>query len=316
MRVVLLGANHWHSPTYYQPAAAQGHEVILFDDEPGPAQRTAAKHGFALHADYADLDRVRPDFAVCLGRHDRMPRYVAMCIERRIPFLAEKPGGLSAEVVRGLARRCDEVGLFHAAAFVFRWDASSRAVKDLLDAGRAGRAARVALSYFTGPASRYVGWGSPWALQREFAGGGSLYNVGIHLLDVLRFWGFAPAVESALASHAINRHEVDDVVTVLLRMGQTYAVVESGYLVQNPYGGLHAVIFGEKANLELRGETLAVTDADGKREESTPRPREPRDVMLGELLDLSRRGQPSPVTLHDLAAALALCEQAQAMADG
>lgn len=308
MRIALLGAAHWHAPCYHRPAAEMGHEVILFDDDGERMREVCDRFGYAFHTDVADLDEVRPDFAVCLGRHDVMPEYTSLCIDRGIPLLAEKPGGLTADAVRGLARRCDEKQLFNAGPFSMRWDGACREIRDRLERGEFGRVARISLSYFAGAARRYIGWKCSWVLKRKTSGGGSLYNVGVHMLDLLRFWGFEPEYVAGCASWNINRGDVDDVASLMLRCGEAYAIVESGYLVQNPFGGARMVLFCEKANVEYSRKRLTITRPDGSKETLENTSPEPRGDMLRDLLDLCRQGKTAPDTLHDMAAVMEICD--------
>lgn len=308
MKIVLLGACHWHAPCYHVPAAKLGHEVILIDADAALVRQKAAAGGYAWSADYGDLDRLRPDFAVCLGRHDQMAGLCGLCLERGIPFLAEKPGAPDAATMASLAARADAAGLFHAAPFCQRWDPAARQVQRLLQSGRLGRVARVQATYFSGAASRYVGWRCGWVLEKEHACGGSLYNVGMHLLDLLHFWGFAPSYRAGRSSYSLNRGEVDDVASLLLDCGEAYALVESGYLVQSPCGGIGYSLFCERANIDYAHNTLRLAWADGQVETMINPTPEPRDLMMADLLARLQAGQPAPATLHDMAAALALCD--------
>jgi len=309
MKVVLLGASHWHAPCYWRPAKELGHEVILIDEEGRErVHKTAQTNGFACYDNYDVLDRLRPDFAFCLGRHRDMPRYTGMCIDRGIPFLAEKPGAADAATMRSLAQRCDQRGLFNAGPFCQRWDPAALRVKQILESGRAGKVARIQASYFSGAASRYIGWGSPWVLEKASAVGGPLYNCGTHMIDVLRFWGLQPSYRAGRASYAINSGQVDDVATVLLDCCSAYAIVESGYLVQNPYGGASYSLFCEKVNIDYRDAKLTIAWADGATEVFPNPTPEPRDLMVADLLSLASSGKPSPHTLHDMAAVLDICD--------
>lgn len=308
MKIVILGASHWHASDYYSHSRKLGHEIVLIDENVERVCEKAEKNGFAWHSDYGVLDKLKPDFAFCLGRHDQMADITTMCIDRRIPFMAEKPGAPDAATMTKLARRCDDLKLFNAAPFCLRWDASVRRVKQLIDTGALGRVAHLHVAYFVGAAQRYRGWGCGWVLEKEKSFGGSIYNEGVHCFDLLRYWGFEPTYRAGRASHNLNRGEVDDVISLLLDCGDAYAVAESGYLVNSPFGGHNYSLFCEKANIDYRHGELTIRWANGEREVTKNPPGDFRALMLAEVFSLLADGKPAPSTLHDMVGTLKVCD--------
>jgi predicted dehydrogenase len=166
LNIVILGAAHWHASCYYAPAMKRGDQVTLIDEDVEPARAKAERNGLRWSADYAALDEIRPDFAYCLGRHDRMSDLTAMCVERRIPFMAEKPGAKNAQTLFTLSRRCEEMKLFNSSPFNYRFDNTVRRVKSLIDSGELGRVSRIYCSYFGGARKRYAVLCWPWRHEK------------------------------------------------------------------------------------------------------------------------------------------------------
>jgi predicted dehydrogenase len=309
MKIAMIGSSHWHSPLYLNAALKQGHEIVLFDPDTSRTAEQARQYHVTCTKSLDDLFAADIGFAIVLGKHAEMPAYIAKTIEAGIPFLAEKPAGLDASVVRELADRCAAKGLFNAAAFSMRWDRAMNRIKDLIDSGRLGRIARVGVSYFAGPKSRYPAHGCPWVIEKEVAGGGALMNVGTHVIDLLRYWGFDLQYVSGSASWELTKGSVEDVATLLLRIGPAVCFVESGYLVKNPYDGAHITIFAEHANVEYRRHVLTVQWEDGTEERLKNTHPEPRDDMLKDLIAKADQGTPAPAALHDIAAMLEICNK-------
>ena len=188
-----------------------------------------------------------------------------------------------------------------------RWDSAMNRIKGLIDSGRLGRIARVGVSYFAGPKSRYDTYGCHWVLEKDIAGGGALMNVGTHVIDLLRYWGFDLQYVSGSASWELTRGSVEDTATLILKSDQTTCLIESGYLVKNPYNGAHITIFAEHANLEYRHHVLTVQWGDGTEDQFENTHPEPRDDMLKDLIAKADQGSPAPATLHDMAAMLEIC---------
>ena len=320
VRMAILGASHWHLPCYLNPALDDGHEVVLHDANQERLATLVAKNGKDLApgrlsscSDPRALLSSKPNYAILLGKPEETASFVELCLEFNVPFMAEKPGSLQAERLSSLALRCRQKGLFNASPFSLRWDFVGLKVKSLLDAGSLGRIASVSMSYFSGAAGRYVQWGSPWALDRNVSGGGAMFNVGVHLLDLFRFWGFEPKYLFGKASWNINKNSVDDIASMMLDIGGgAYAVLESGYLVQNPFGGLCFSIYAEKANIDYRDKTLKITWADGRVETHVNPDPEPRAAMQRGLIEMIEKGGQAPSGLQDMAAVLAICERLSA----
>ncbi len=304
----MIGSSHWHSPIYLDAAREIGHELILFDPDRDQSAKIARRY-HATSVESLDLLLSHDiDFAIVLGKHTEMSAFISRTIDAGIPFLAEKPAGLEPRVVRELADRCEKKNLFNAAAFPMRWDSAMIRLRELIDSKRLGRIARIGVSYFAGPKSRYLANGCPWVLEREIAGGGALINVGTHVIDLLRFWGFEPEYVSGSASWELTRGSVEDISTMILKAGPTLCLVESGYLCKNPYNGAHITLFAENANLEYRMHELAIRWSNGSDEKFTNPHHEPRNVMLRDLLERADAGDSAPATLHDMAAMLDICK--------
>ncbi len=307
MKIALIGSSHWHSPIYLNAALELGHEIVLYDPDTVRTAEQAEQYHVACTDSLDDLFASGVSFAIVLGKHTEMPTFISQTVDAGIPFLAEKPAGLEASVVRQLADRCVEKGLFNAAAFSMRWDRAMNRIKNLIDSERLGRIARVGVSYFAGPMSRYNTYGCPWVLEKDIAGGGALMNVGTHVVDLLRYWRFDPQYVSGSASWEITGGRIEDTATLILKSDQTTCLVESGYLVKNPYDGAHITIFAEHANLEYRHHILTVQWDDGAEERFENANPEPRDEMLNDLIAKAGSGQPAPATLYDMAAMLEIC---------
>jgi predicted dehydrogenase len=307
MKIAMIGSAHWHTPIYLKATLELGHEVVLFDPDTEKAAGQTRHHKVTSARTLTGLFSSDIDFAIVLGKHTEMPNFIDQTIDADVPFVAEKPAGLQAADVRRLADRCAKAGLFNAAAFSMRWDSAMIRIKRLIESGRLGRIARIGVSYFAGPKSRYPAYGCPWVLDRAISGGGALINVGTHVIDLIRFWGFSPRYVAGSATWELTRGDTEDTATLLLQSGQTTCVVESGYLSINPYAGADLSIFAEHANLEYRRHILTVQWENGEEDRfDNPQP-EPRGKMLADLFQRAQSGEPPPVTLYDMAAMLEIC---------
>ncbi len=125
MRIVFIGASHWHLDLYLLPLLeVPGRELVgIADPDPAVVERLTARLGCAGDTDFRALCRkLKPDFVFALGRHIDMPDEARFLIEEGIPFALEKPCGLNAGGCRRDRRACGAQGrLRRGAAGVPQW---------------------------------------------------------------------------------------------------------------------------------------------------------------------------------------------------
>jgi predicted dehydrogenase len=203
------------------------HSVVgLSDDDPDRVGDLAELWGCPVEADWRRLLEL-PDveLAYVFGPHDRMAQTCRALIERRIPFVVEKPLGTSIEQLQQVRRAAEEarvpatVPLIQRGGPVDSWLA------------KAGRPVYQRLSFLAGPPERYNRNGNPWMLDPERAGGGCLANLGPHFADLFLQRSAATTVEvAARLSSTLHTSTVEDhAILVLTTPDDREAIVEVGY---------------------------------------------------------------------------------------
>lgn len=225
-RTVVIGASHWHVPLY-APAIAEVHDVVgLSDEDPERVSSLGDVWGAPVVSDWRDLLTV-PDveLAYVFGPHDRMAEVCLALIDRRIPFVAEKPLGVSLAELQEVRRAAAEAGVPATVALVQRGGP--------VDAwlARAGRPVYQRYSFVAGPPERYERNGNPWMLDPVRAGGGCLANLGPHFVDLFlqRSGATTGAVTGRLAT-ALHAAAVEDHATVVVSTPDgREAIIEVAY---------------------------------------------------------------------------------------
>lgn len=225
-RTVVFGASHWHVPLC-APAIAEVHSVVgVSDDDPEQARGVAELWGCPVDADWRRLLEI-PDIelAYVFTAHDRMPEICWALIERRIPFVVEKPIGTSLGQLQEVRRAAEDAGVPATVPLVQR----GGPVDGWL--AKAGRPVYQRLSFIAGPPDRYERNGSAWMLDTARAGGGSLVNLGPHFVDLFLQGTSAAAAEvAARISHALHGRAVEDHATLVLTSPEgREAIIEVGY---------------------------------------------------------------------------------------
>jgi predicted dehydrogenase len=237
VRVAFLGVSHWHAPLYYRPAAALEHVNVvgISDADAVVAERVGRELGVPAFVDPEQLLHQRPDFAFAFGPHADMPALAVLLVEARIPFVIEKPAGLSAADVLSLRDRAQARGLHVGTGFNFRVSDWYRRLRELTDDDPATIAR---FSFISGPPARYRQVGCDWMLDPARAGGGCTINLAGHLIDLFRtFTRSDPRVQSAMMTNLSWGEPIEDYSAIALRSDRAAGMVETGYGFPAELGG-------------------------------------------------------------------------------
>jgi predicted dehydrogenase len=237
-------------------------------------------------------------------------------LDERYPFLMEKPMGVNAGEVLGIAERAAAMGAFVAVPLGQRYQPVVARARQLLAEGRFGPLSHIYFRLNRPTSARYPAWDAPWMLDPAIAGGGCLRNLGPHGLDLFLFLtGEDATVTGAQLSARARGQRVEDYASVLLRStGGVLGTIEVGNTFPRDGTDGQLKIAGRDAILLLSADSMHLVTAQG--EERMPgEPAEPlARRALRDALDHWRRGAPPPVSVHDCARVAALIDRAYALA--
>ena len=323
IRVAGIEVGHWHS---LFDAAYLRHLVKMPDvalvavqDRDGVlARKRAAEVGNPqVFTDYVRmLEETKPDFVMALGRHRQMARIAHDLLDRRVPFLMEKPMGISADEVQSVAEKATRTGVYAAVPLSQRYQPFAISARELLAAGRFGPLSHIYVRVNRPGPARYPAWDSGWMLDPAEAGGGCLRNLGPHGLDIfLHLTGEDARVTGAQISYRAHGQRVEDYASVLLRSSSgVLGTVEVGNGFPRVGTDGEWKIAGRDAILTVKDNVMKLATAEG--DEVTPGTEieAPYYTTIRDALDCWQRGAPPPVGVADCARAVRLIDQAYALA--
>jgi predicted dehydrogenase len=277
------------------------------------AKRAAEVGSPPTYTDYRQmLAAVRPDFVVALGRHRQMAHIANDLLDAGLPFLMEKPMGISAAEVGGVAAKARQRGAFVAVPLAQRYGQFAKCARELLAAGRFGPLSHIYVRINRPGPARYQAWDCAWMLDPAEAGGGCLRNLGPHGLDMfLHLTGEEAQVTGAQLSCRAHQRPVEDYASVMLRSASgVLGTVEvgNGYPCDGTDGEWK--IAGRDAILVMKDGAMTLTTAEGQRALPGSDVTTPYFAALRDALDHWRRGAPPPVSVHDCARAVRLIDEA------
>jgi 1,5-anhydro-D-fructose reductase (1,5-anhydro-D-mannitol-forming) len=126
--------------------------------------------------------------------------------------LCEKPFALSVAHAQEMVAACREAGVLLRIAHQLRLDAAVVRARDIVRSGRLGRLTAMTIE-------RASGLGARTSWRQDFSQSGVIFDVGVHLLDLVQWVSGQRFVEVSAFTHPDRqRREPDDTVTVLGRL--------------------------------------------------------------------------------------------------
>jgi predicted dehydrogenase len=255
MRLALISYSH-HGRGIARTARDLGHDIVgVADGEPDPLSQLVEAFdcpGYETVA--ACLDTCQPDVAIVCGKHIEIPDHITACVDRRIPYLVDKPFADCADRLRPAAEASVNHDVLSALTLPNRATRLIQTVERMRADGSLGDLVLCSSRLCNGPPERYDPSPSYWHNDPQISGGGCWATEAAHGIDTfLQFSDNSPyEVVGSVISNGLHGREVEDNAVGMLRTesGLT-AIIESGYTFPpGGWGGDHFFRFiGTKASI-------------------------------------------------------------------
>jgi predicted dehydrogenase len=319
IRIAAIEVSHWHAvydAAYLRHLVAMPDvELVAIQDSDAriAAKRAAEVRNPPIFTDYRKmLATTHPDFVVALGRHRQMAGIAHELLDQGYPFLMEKPMGINAEEVDGIAAKATALDAFVAVPLAQRYAPFAKRARELLTAGRFGPLSHIYVRLNRPAPPRYQAWDCPWMLDPAESGGGCLRNLGSHGLDMfLHLTEESAEVTGAQLSRRAHGQPVEDYASVFLRSASgILGTVEVGNGFPRTGTDGEWKIAGRDAILTMKDGVLKLATADGDEILPGTDVTAPYFTTVRDVLDHWQRGAPPPIGVHDCARAVRLIDQA------
>lgn len=212
------------------------------------------------------FDRVRPDVVHICTPHDRHVPIALDALDRGIHVLLEKPVAHTlAEADRLIAAAAGHPGVKIGVCLQNRYNATSRAARDLLARGALGEVSGASATVVWHRDPAYYD-SRPWRGQRVRSGGGVLINQAIHTVDLLH-WLLGDVTACAGQAGQLGNLPIDveDTATMVLDHASGARSVLFATVANATNTPVSLQIDGSRGSLLIRGD-LTVAYADGRTE--------------------------------------------------
>jgi predicted dehydrogenase len=243
LKVAIVGLGHLHPRSYMKLFQAVKTTQVAAAVEANAALRDAFCREFALEG-YDSVNRMlaaeRPDIAAIFLPHADCPAAAEECAAAGAHLMVEKPMAASAEGARKIAAAARRHNVKVTTGYCWRLHPAAREFKRLVKSGVIGTPVGAEGRCAAGRLQRYIDGHASWMLQRARSGGGPMYNLGVHWIDIFRWMLEDEVAEVSGQNVKVNTaYDIEDNSFAHLRfMSGTIAALDISYTVPDafPYG--------------------------------------------------------------------------------
>jgi len=257
LKVAIVGLAHLHPRAYMPHFEAVPQTRVVAAVEADPTLREAFCTEFGLKG-YETLDalleRQKPDVAAVFLPHADCPEAAVRCAESGVHIMVEKPMAASSEGAERIVAAARRAGVKLTTGYCWRFHPAAREFRRLVRGGSVGRVVGAEGRCAAGRLDRYIRGRAAWMLERSRSGGGPMYNLGVHWVDLFRWVLGEEAVEVSGRNVKVNeQYDIEDNSFAHLRFaGGAIASLDISYTVPDsfPYGrDLYVAVRGTQGAL-------------------------------------------------------------------
>lgn len=221
VKVAMLSMAHVHAAGYGQQLQKNPDAEIacVWDDDPARGRPAAAKLGVPFEDGLHDVlgdDGI--DGVVINSETNKHFDLISAAVEAGKHVFTEKALTIGTGEADDLVRRVEEARVRFMISLPQRSNPQTLFLKQCLDEGLLGDVtlmrARIAHS---AALDRWFKEGSLWFGDERLAGGGSLFDLGCHTVDVMRWFLGEPESVVALTTNLAKAYDIDDQCVALIR---------------------------------------------------------------------------------------------------
>ena len=305
MKLGIVSFAHLHAESYAHALTAMpGVEFIgIADDDLARGEHFARQYGAPFFPSYEALLAAQPDGVIVCAENARHRPLVELAARAGVNVMCEKPLATTLADGQAMLDACEQAGVILMTAFPMRFSAPILEVKSLLEQGGLGKVLAVNSVNQGQMPKRY----RDWFVDKELAGGGSVFDHTVHLADVLRWYLDSEVVEVYAQTNRIMHREEVEVETgglLLITFADgTFASIDCSWsrpLNYPTWGGLALDLIGEKGvvSVDAFSQNLA-SYSNTDQPAWLPWLSDPDHSLVSEFLAAIREQRPPSVTGYD-----------------
>ena len=257
LRVGIVGLAHLH-PRLYMPQfeAVPTTEVLAAcEEDEGLRQAFCDDYGVNVYATLPEmLGDEELDIAAIFLPHADCPDAAVKCAKQGLHLMVEKPVAADVKGAKRIAVAAKKNDVLFTTGYCWRMHPVACEFKRLIDSGVIGKVIGAEGRCAAGRVQRYIDGCSAWMLERERSGGGPIYNLGVHWIDLFRWILNDEVIEVSGQNVKVNTdYDIEDNSYAHLRFSKgTILALDISYTVPDSYPNsrdLYLAVRGTKGTL-------------------------------------------------------------------
>ncbi len=243
LQVGIVGLGHLHPRLYMPLFEACPLTKVVAVTEANPELRNGFCRDYGL-VGYAGVEEMlkahKLDVAAVFLPHADCPAAAETCARAGVHLMVEKPMAVGVEGAQRIVQAACQHRVKLTTGYCWRMHPAAREFKALIQEGIIGQPVGAEGRCAAGRLGRYIVGHSPWMLQKSRSGGGPMYNLGVHWIDLFRWMLDDEVIEAAGRNVKVNtQYDIEDNSFAHLRFSRgTIAALDISYTVPDsfPYG--------------------------------------------------------------------------------
>lgn len=242
-------AHHCHIPGYINNKFS---DLVAVAD-PSKENLKTAMEKFSIPNGYASIEEMFEKHeldCVSIGSPNRFhAEHAILALQKGCHVLCEKPLCLTIKETQAIKRAADKAGTVFMTAFTNRLYRGNQKAKKLIEQGKIGKPYMIRIRFaHQGPMS---GWAmSDWFYRPEAAGGGALFDMGIHAIDLAsHYFGPIKKVNAMVATLEKEIDLDDNAIMQFAFESGALGYVEVGWTSKQGFFGVE--IYGSEASIVI-----------------------------------------------------------------
>lgn len=198
VKIAIIGLRHLHPRSYMLHFTSLAETDVVAVVEENKQLRDAFARDYNLSA-YDSIESLYAhhniDLAAIFLPHIDCPDAALKCIEHGTHVLIEKPMTANSTSAEKIVAAAKKKNVILTTPYVWRYHPVVRDIRRILDDGILGSVINCEGRCAAGRLTRYIEGQSEWMLDARKSGGGPMYNLGVHWIDLFN-WLLNDRVES------------------------------------------------------------------------------------------------------------------------
>jgi predicted dehydrogenase len=187
--------------------------------------------------------------------HADCPAAAVACANAGVHLMVEKPMATNTAGVKAMVEAAEANKVKLTTGYCWRMHPAAREFRRLIQSGVIGTPVGAEGRCAAGRLQRYIDGNSSWMLQRSRSGGGPMFNLGVHWIDLFR-WLFEDEVSEVCGQNVkVNQEfDIEDNSFALMRFTNgVIASLDISYTVPDSFP------YGRDLYLSVRGTAGAIS---------------------------------------------------------